>query len=294
MTETNPPSGADPRAAFSQFLPHRSYGLKLILVCGLALLMAIPAFFVWGIVRERSFGQEQAISSIAESVGNRQSVLGPVLSVPYEVTPNPARPTYKIHGVTVVFAETGTARTVSEVEERHRGIYLVPVFDATIDFTAEFDADAVRRTLPSNAVAQWSEARVLTGVSDTRGIREAGAVNVNGKTIGLEPVTAGTGDPNTRQLAPAASVTLAGARVPELETLTGRVKVTASLRLTGADRLSIGPFAKDTSVSLDSNWTDPSFTGGVLPVEHNAGAAGRLKADWKVAVSRPRYSGRGQ
>jgi inner membrane protein len=132
-------------------------------------------------------------------------------------------------------------------------------------------------------VPLWSEARVLTGVSDTRGIRDAGAVVVNGRSITLEPVPSGTGDPNVRQYAPLSGVTLAGARVPELETLTGRIKTAASLRISGADRLAIGPFAKDTSVSIDSNWSDPSFSGGVLPLKHNSGEGPRLQADWKVA-----------
>ncbi len=44
----------------SGLLPQRSAGLKLILVCALALLMAIPALFIYGIVHERTTGQIEA------------------------------------------------------------------------------------------------------------------------------------------------------------------------------------------------------------------------------------------
>jgi inner membrane protein len=33
-------------------LPSRSLGLKLIVVCGLALVMTIPALFVWSLIED--------------------------------------------------------------------------------------------------------------------------------------------------------------------------------------------------------------------------------------------------
>jgi inner membrane protein involved in colicin E2 resistance len=50
----------------------RSMGMKLILVCGLALLMAIPSFFVGGLVDERS---QRAANVVQQTVG-QQVLLG--------------------------------------------------------------------------------------------------------------------------------------------------------------------------------------------------------------------------
>jgi len=50
----------------------RSMGMKLILVCGLALLMTIPSFFVGGLVNERS----QRAANVVEKTSGQQVLLG--------------------------------------------------------------------------------------------------------------------------------------------------------------------------------------------------------------------------
>lgn len=280
MTEPSP----NPPSPFTLPLPERSAGLKLILVCGLALLMAIPALFIYGVVRERSVGQMEAFAAVSDGVGGQQAVLGPVISVPFEHAPSAGRGQQKAYGIAVIYPETGSATATVKVEERKRGLYLVPVFEAGINFTARFDANAIRDTIPRDAVPLWHEARLLTGVSDTRGIRDEVAVTVNGRKLMMEPVDAQTGQPGSFAIAPRANVSLAGARLINLDTATGPLTVTSQLKLSGAERLTVGPFAKDTSFRLASNWPDPSFTGGVLPLTHTAGkAATGFEADWRVA-----------
>src|SRR6185369_16676269 len=66
-------------------LKSRSIGLKLIVVCGLALLMTIPALFVGGLIEERTSRQSSVIREIAQYVGGQQTFLGPTLAVPYTV-----------------------------------------------------------------------------------------------------------------------------------------------------------------------------------------------------------------
>lgn len=270
--------------ALSGLVPQRSAGLKLILVCGLALLMAIPALFVYGIVHERTTGQIEATTSVSEGVGGEQSVLGPVLAVPFERTPNPLRPSQKTYGLAIAYAEEGEANVAAQVDERRRGLYLVPVFDASVRFSARFDAAALRGAVPSDATPLWNEARLFTGLSDTRGIRDAVEVTLNGRPLALEPVDANRAEPGAYATAPKAAVALAGARVDGLDVAEGPINVTANLRLSGAERFAIGPFAKDTRVRMTSNWTDPSFNGGVLPLSHTSGqSADGFEAEWRVA-----------
>jgi inner membrane protein len=59
-------SGLQPRAS------SRSMGMKLILVCGLALLMTIPSFFVGGLVDERS----QRTANVVQQTGGQQVLPG--------------------------------------------------------------------------------------------------------------------------------------------------------------------------------------------------------------------------
>ncbi|MEM8986663.1 MAG: cell envelope integrity protein CreD [Pseudomonadota bacterium] len=279
------PEGASQRAgAFDGLLPTRSIGLKLILVCGLALLMAIPALFVYGVVRERTEGAERALRDVSVRVGGEQVVLGPVLAVPYVLQADEESPRLQTYGLAIAYAETGTARADVTVEDRRRGIYPVPVFDAEIDFEAVFDPAALRGAVPAEATALWRDARLYMGVSDSRGVKEAYAVVANGVDVAMEPA-AYLGPRQQGVYAPPQSdMSLAGGVVPGLETAAGPIEVAATMRLTGARRLALGPFAKDTSFSMVSDWEDPSFVGGVLPDTHNAGdkeVAG-FSAAWRV------------
>jgi inner membrane protein len=90
-------------------------------------------------------------------------------------------------------------------------------------------------------------------------------------------------EPGAFAAVPYAGVSLAAARFPAIETLNRPFKVESALRLSGVEQLLIGPFAKDTRLSMTSDWPDPSFIGGILPDNHNAGEGPGFSADWRVA-----------
>ena len=50
----------------------RSMGLKLLLVCGLALLMTIPSLFVNSVVEERTMRAKGVIEEISGRAGGQQ------------------------------------------------------------------------------------------------------------------------------------------------------------------------------------------------------------------------------
>ncbi len=278
---TPPPRGA---STLASLVPQRSAGLKLILVCALALLMSIPALFVYGVVYERATRAEQAVADVSQRSGGAQSVLGPVLTVPYSRAPNPKKPDDIIYGLAVAYAEDGAATADIHVEERKRGIYVVPVFDAKIDFAATFNPADLRAAIPKDATPLWADARVFLGVSDTRGVKEAITATVNGRPIPLEPAVRRSTSADGYNPVPEAGVNLAAGRISGLETSETPIQIAAALRLTGADRLSFGPFARDTRVSMTSDWADPSFVGGVLPDRRVVGGpdAPGFEAEWRV------------
>jgi inner membrane protein len=59
-----------------------SMGVKLIVVCGLALLMTIPAFFVSGLVNDRTKRAGDVVKEISSHVGGPQTFLGPTVAIP--------------------------------------------------------------------------------------------------------------------------------------------------------------------------------------------------------------------
>ena len=286
MSETQMagPPATPPPNPLAQFLPQRSAGLKLLLVCALALLMAIPALFVFGVVQDRRMGADRALEQISDSIGGRQSLLGPVLVLPYAKAVGPLTSDRQVFGHVIVFAETGDAKANIDVSERRRGIHSIPVFDASVSFRAKFDPAKLRDSLPEGAEPIWDDARLYLGVSDMRGIREAFLVTANGKDVSMEPALQTAPGQNGYTPVPRADIRLAGGRIEGLETETRPLEIAARIRITGADRFAIGPFAKDTSMTLTSNWNDPSFQGGKLPDRHNVGEKGvdGFTASWRV------------
>ena len=108
------------------FFQSLSMGVKLIFVCGLALVMVVPAFFVNGLIQDRTKRAQDVVREISGYVGGEQTFLGPTLAIPYTVTPlsgaEPAR-----RGTYFVFPAQAAAVVKTTTEERHRSLFRVPV-----------------------------------------------------------------------------------------------------------------------------------------------------------------------
>jgi inner membrane protein involved in colicin E2 resistance len=116
----------------------RSMGVKLIVVCGLALLMTIPAFFVGALVEDRTQRAADVIREISSHVGGQQTFLGPTLVIPYNIPPqSPAE--HAKHGMYLVFPARASATIKTATEERRRSLFKVPVFQADLKLDAAFD-----------------------------------------------------------------------------------------------------------------------------------------------------------
>ena len=154
----NPQPGSD----LTRYLPSRSIGLKLLLVCILALAMAIPAGFVWALVYERSANAERAVDEVSETRGGHQMVMGPVLIVPLErtfiekvqvsETGRMADKSVTRRSRFVIFAETGEASATASTEILKRGIHDVPVFETSVSLNADFDLQTALRDVPRNGI----------------------------------------------------------------------------------------------------------------------------------------------
>ena len=145
-----------------------SVGLKLIVVCGLALLMLIPAVLVFPLVNERRNRADDVTKEISRNIGGKQTFLGPTLAIPYYV-PAQSETDHATHGTYFVFPAEGTATLKTSTEERHRSLFRVPVFKSDIKLDAAFDLTGVPAAAPQGAQLDWSRAEIVVGVTDARG-----------------------------------------------------------------------------------------------------------------------------
>ena len=129
-------------------LRSRSMGMKLIVVCGLALLMTIPAFFVSGLVDDRTNRAADVIKEISGHVGGQQTFLGPTLAIPYNI-PAQSQSDIAKHGVYLVFPAQASAVLKTTTEERRRSLFKVPVFQADLKFDAVVRSDRSAQFCPA-------------------------------------------------------------------------------------------------------------------------------------------------
>src|ERR1035437_7727030 len=138
----------------------RSMGVKLIVVCTLALLMTIPAFFVGALVDDRTQRAGEVVGEISGHVGGQQTFLGPTLAIPYTIPPqSPAE--HARRGTYLVFPAQASAAVKTATEERRRSLFKVPVYQADVKFDAAFDLAGVPAALPQGAELDWSRAEIV-------------------------------------------------------------------------------------------------------------------------------------
>jgi inner membrane protein len=260
----------------------RSMGLKLIVVCGLAMLMMIPALFVYSLVVERTQRATEVTDEISGLVGGKQSFLGPTLIVPYRVPLPEVKGATVVnatldHGVYIVFPAQAEATVKTHTEERHRLLFKVPVFQAELALNSTFDLTGVPSSAPANAVLDWNRAEIVVGVSDARGALADATMSINGKMVTLVP--AGNGDEITQD--DRHRLTFFGISAGEAAQPNARFKVSSSLRFSGAQRIAVLAYGKTTHLSMAGDWPNPSFDGGFLPVNRSISQQG-FTGEWLV------------
>ena len=267
------------QSALQSRINTRSMGLKLIVVCGLAVLMIIPALFVWALVEDRTKRADDVIKEISGHVGGPQTFLGPVLAIPYNIPPRTPLESAK-HGAYLVFPTQASAALKTATEERRRSLFKVPVFQADLKLDGTFDLTGVPAAAPQGAELDWSRTEIVVGVTDARGALADAMLTTEGKTSTLVPAEIAqnislTGDQRPFKL------TLFGSRVESIAKPNAQFNVTSALRFSGAQRIAVLAYGKTTHVAVQGDWPSPGFDGGFLPISRSLSSQG-FNAEWSV------------
>lgn len=239
-----------------QFL--NSYSVKMVVVAVLALLLLIPSFLIMDIIQERIALSETVKQELHAQWGGRQVVSGPVLNVPHA------------QGVAHFLPENLTVDGALNPETRKRGIYTVAVFEATLRLSGDFTPLAKVLPDPQHAHYQWDAAYFTFGISDMRGIRNTPVLVLDGVPREVRPGLADT------DLSGSGITVMAGIADP-----TKPMHFDIDLVLNGSESLQVEALGKTSSISLQSDWPEPSFAGAFLPEQRSVTADG-FAADWRV------------
>ncbi|QNK70334.1 cell envelope integrity protein CreD [Variovorax sp. PAMC26660] len=266
----------------------------LVKVAGLfflVLLLCIPLAEIDSINRERGESQREAGRELAATYAGRQTVVGPLLLVPYvERWMEPMRDAQgKLIGqephskemTHVVFPDKLHIEGTMAPQERYRGIFKIPFYTLNATLTggyAAFDPKAVAHS-ETDSTIELKTPFIAFNVSDLRGLDGSPALVMNGETLRFRQRVPGIADDawfangiHAPVTGPALAAWQAGTALP----------FEMKLGLVGQDTLAIAPIAEETTAHLGSPWAHPSFGGRFLASERSV-TPGGFDARWRVS-----------
>lgn len=220
----------------------------------LILLMLIPKFMVQGLVNERASLQKQATKEISKKWADAQTIVGPVLVVPYKK--------YKRRSDTETLTTYHTAYILPEKlkidgqvipEEKKRSIYQVSLYRSDLNLSGKFSNDAFDKLGIDTNNIQWDKCKLIVGISDAKGLEQEVALDWNGTKHIMEPSI------DRKPVFGSEMISSIDYKAATSESFNIKLKVK------GSTHLHFVPVGKTTTVNLASKWEDPSFDGYYLP-----------------------------
>lgn len=237
----------------------RSASIKVVIIAILTLVLLIPLGMIKGIVFDRQNNASVAALDIRSMWGGEQTITGPVLRLPYEIENRTVYGlSYADEKIAYLPADELVLTSDVATEERYRGMHKVPVFAAEIKISGKIDF-AVLDILGIDAEnVNWSGAELFLGVSDPLAITKVPRVAANGAEMSFN-----VGSESIEGLAAHLSAPV-GRRL-NASNWGSALEFDISLIVNGSGSLQFLPLARNSAVSMSSDWASPSFTGRQLP-----------------------------
>jgi inner membrane protein len=252
-------------------------GLKLLIVCTLAFSMTIPGYYVGGLVDDRTNRAAEVMRQISSASGGGQTFLGPTLAIPYRGSPVGASPA----DAYLVFPNTASATLKMATEERRLSLFKIPVYRADVKFDADFDLARPLSAVPPGRELDWSRAEILAGVSDSRGALDDATLSTDGKTIPLLPEETFADLLFGAEHAERLKLAFFGTRLDAVAQPDSRFHITASMRFSGAQKVSVLAYGKTTRLSAQGDWPNPGFGVSFLPLRRTVTRTG-FTSEWSI------------
>ncbi len=249
--------------------------IKSVIIFILLLIFIIPQVIIHGLIYERETNQELAFRDISEKWSGRQTITGPILSVPYfEYYRDTAKVLRHIKKNIYFLPDELNVNAEIKTEKRHRNIYEVVVYNSKINIGGSFDRiNLADLNIPVGNV-QWNEAVVMLGLNDLRGIKEKLDLKFDDANYPFNPGSV-SGDLYSSGVMVKVKIDSTGTF------LNAKHNFNIELDLKGSEQLFFTPVGKTTKVTLHSTWSTPAFNGQFLPEKSTVNESG-FTANWKV------------
>lgn len=269
--------------------------IKLFSIGFLILILLIPASWIESLINERQYRAQDVIGEISNKWSSDQTFTGPVLVIPFtqyekvktwEKGIQKEEITESVHQA-YFLPEQLTIDSKISPQVLHRGIFDAVVYDSKIKLNAKFgELNFEKWNIPDQQI-HWKEAKIVSGITDLRGISENPVIQSGAKVLITEPTNdVGLIRSNDSNVTPISSrgiaSTLDWASRADITT-----DLSMDLQLKGSEQLYFVPAGKTTDVKISGNWPSPSFDGQLLPSSREVNEKD-FTATWKVlSFNRP-------
>lgn len=270
-------SSTQSKSFYTSFAFH-GFLIVLLLLFFFALHSLIGSVFE---ARDKEY--KKVINAMAQDWGGDQSVVGPVLVVPY---------VEHVTSVKTVTDNNGDDKTVSrdiftnktmillpeelriktELNELHRkkGQYDSLVYQADLNMTGFFNLDLLPREKNKYTI-RWKKAWLAVGLSDTKVITSTSPLRWDDSSAKFEPGTRLT------KLLPSGI----HAKMINTSKKNKRPEFKIQLSFKGSNAFRFAPLGESTVATIRSAWSHPSFEGGILPKSKIISDDG-FSAEWNI------------
>lgn len=239
-----------PRPSFFRSMIFRFVALLLLLV-----LCQIPVSMIDSYVSDQSLNKLSAIKEMSNKWGNKQTIIGPILSIPY---------VERISRIESQTDSNGLKSSISRDIFNNKTLMLLPenlritadlkekiltqdennahVYQGNIELTGNFDLDALPEASGYNTI-EWDKAFVAIGLNENKSIEASSPLRWEGSSTAFKP---GTQLPHLIKQGFHASL-----ENVSTDNKTPQFKIQLSLK--GKDSFQFAPFGELTTANITSN-----------------------------------------
>jgi inner membrane protein len=246
--------------------------VKGLIIAFLVLLLIIPTLYVQHLIEEREQRQKEAVTEVSNKWAGRQVVTGPMLVLPYwqTDTDTTVRKIRSKHFAYFLPDELSVNATIIP-KEKYRGIYKVMLYNSKVNMSGSFKQIDLKKLniLPEDVI--WNESFLKFNITDVKGLNEELVLQWKNQPLNLSPQSF-----EDRSGTNGLTAALLLNNIDDLK----NSSFSSRFDLNGSEQLLFTPVGKSTSVTVQSIWPHPSFTGDILPQNSQVKDSG-FSANWK-------------
>ena len=253
---------------------------KLAITLFIGLLLLIPLAAIKDLMREREYRRDDAKTEVINQWGGWQHIAGPVLAIPVEEEYTEHYGDKTEVGIQrhylYILPESLTMDGDIQSQVRQKGIFDIELYSGLFTVNGIFTKPVNPLWNMEQGKILWEDTRLILGLGDVKGLSQDVDLIWNDVPLKFQGGTSGT------ELFPVGI----SAAAPFSDT--DSVSFTMEINLKGGGSINFFPLGGETSVSIQSDWVSPGFSGTFIPTNRELDDAG-FSARWDIQALARNY-----